>query len=561
MAIDPSKDCISWYSGAVVNARDFHGDTLRVGVEYYNFPPAGEVAGADYILTGYISGSNGSFTLTVNLETAVTREIAASQTAGYGYDPTSQQTAGENIASALMPLLQTIRIFEVNKRNAYTSVAIRDMHTLAQEITVTPNKTKLNTGESVEVDIEMIDCDGVPLGDREITFEALPNDSILMIPGTTGGTVEPSTVTTDAEGKATVTFTAGNTAGAAQIVAAYRHEKPCGRLSAFIGTAEIIIGQPTTPFWKVCAVIKERYERRVDTTMIYPAGFETHFVSEKREGSAKLNLLFENDADSSNFYFVAYEEYGDPFGIAVVSGNWTYNYYKHFYGQAGSLPPDIEFEIKNQSGSAYFGSGITGFEFHYPNNPSDVAIVAQAGGIGWGSSLNRSTTLIPDYHWVEYSYTYSSTMGVYTEFNADQCSIIKSGMSYLVSGSRTGVYPNGEGTETRTVNLAASISMIDEPTGVGQLEKPIPEIFSLNQNYPNPFNPTTNITYSVGTNGRVSLKVFDLLGREVATLVNEFKSPGKYTITWNALNLASGIYFYKLESAGKVQIKKSILIK
>lgn len=70
-ASDPTRDCITWYSGAVVNARDLQGNRLHIGVEYYHLPPGGEVAGADYLLTGTVSGSGGSFTLTVTLETAV----------------------------------------------------------------------------------------------------------------------------------------------------------------------------------------------------------------------------------------------------------------------------------------------------------------------------------------------------------------------------------------------------------------------------------------------------------------------------------------------------------
>jgi hypothetical protein len=87
------------------------------------------------------------------------------------------------------------------------------------------------------------------------------------------------------------------------------------------------------------------------------------------------------------------------------------------------------------------------------------------------------------------------------------------------------------------------------------------EHFVLNQNYPNPFNPTTCILYSVAGSGFVSLKVFDLLGREVATLVNEVKSPGLHQIEFNASNLASGVYFYRLNAGEFVQAKKLVLLR
>ncbi len=85
--------------------------------------------------------------------------------------------------------------------------------------------------------------------------------------------------------------------------------------------------------------------------------------------------------------------------------------------------------------------------------------------------------------------------------------------------------------------------------------------YSLSQNYPNPFNPTTQINYSVAKAGFVTLKVFDVLGREVATLVNGEKSGGKYTVNFNATNLASGIYIYQLRANGVMLTKKMSLLK
>jgi uncharacterized delta-60 repeat protein len=89
----------------------------------------------------------------------------------------------------------------------------------------------------------------------------------------------------------------------------------------------------------------------------------------------------------------------------------------------------------------------------------------------------------------------------------------------------------------------------------------IPAEFSLEQNYPNPFNPTTNFEYRISNFGFVSLKVFDVLGNEVATLVNEEKPAGAYQITFNAYGLSSGVYFYKLQAGSFVKTKKMILLK
>ena len=76
----------------------------------------------------------------------------------------------------------------------------------------------------------------------------------------------------------------------------------------------------------------------------------------------------------------------------------------------------------------------------------------------------------------------------------------------------------------------------------------LPTHFSLNQNYPNPFNPSTTISFSLPSQSFVSLKVFDALGREVATLVSEEMSAGSYSRQWNAATMSSGIYFYRLQA-------------
>lgn len=89
----------------------------------------------------------------------------------------------------------------------------------------------------------------------------------------------------------------------------------------------------------------------------------------------------------------------------------------------------------------------------------------------------------------------------------------------------------------------------------------IPDKFSLYQNYPNPFNPTTKINYDISRNGIVTLKLFDNSGREIRTLLNEFKSAGYYTYELDAKDLASGVYYYQLVSDGKFASKKMILLK
>ncbi len=102
---------------------------------------------------------------------------------------------------------------------------------------------------------------------------------------------------------------------------------------------------------------------------------------------------------------------------------------------------------------------------------------------------------------------------------------------------------------------ASSVSGIEDENGF------IPEEYVLYQSYPNPFNPSTTIKYSLPASDMVSLKVFDILGREVAVLVNEYKTSGTYSIEFNANRFASGVYFYQLQSGNFVETKKMVLIK
>jgi hypothetical protein len=99
-------------------------------------------------------------------------------------------------------------------------------------------------------------------------------------------------------------------------------------------------------------------------------------------------------------------------------------------------------------------------------------------------------------------------------------------------------------------------------TGVGESRSGvIPGEYGLGQNYPNPFNPTTTISYQIRSAGGVSLRVYDVLGREVATLVDGYQSAGTHAKTFDGSRLSSGVYFYRLQSGAFVNTKKMVLAK
>ncbi|MCG6913679.1 endo-1,4-beta-xylanase [bacterium BMS3Abin03] len=101
----------------------------------------------------------------------------------------------------------------------------------------------------------------------------------------------------------------------------------------------------------------------------------------------------------------------------------------------------------------------------------------------------------------------------------------------------------------------------DHPVGVSETASGLPSEYKLEQNFPNPFNPTTNIRYSIIKTTKVVLKIFDILGREVQTLVNSEQAPGQYIVKFDAQNLASGIYFYQINAGNFTATKKLMLLK
>lgn len=105
------------------------------------------------------------------------------------------------------------------------------------------------------------------------------------------------------------------------------------------------------------------------------------------------------------------------------------------------------------------------------------------------------------------------------------------------------------------------VARVSGSTGVEAMTRDIPLRYELHQNYPNPFNPTTVVSYQLPVFSEVRLVVYDILGREVNTLVNARQSPGRYTVRFDASSLASGLYFYRLEAGSYTQVMKMVVLK
>jgi hypothetical protein len=98
-------------------------------------------------------------------------------------------------------------------------------------------------------------------------------------------------------------------------------------------------------------------------------------------------------------------------------------------------------------------------------------------------------------------------------------------------------------------------------TSVARFSTDLPTDFGLEQNYPNPFNPATNIMYTVPGREYINLTVYNILGEKIATLVDEEKAPGKYTVTFDGSRLPSGVYFYRVHAGRFNETREMVLVK
>jgi photosystem II stability/assembly factor-like uncharacterized protein len=199
--------------------------------------------------------------------------------------------------------------------------------------------------------------------------------------------------------------------------------------------------------------------------------------------------------------------------------------------------------------------------------------VGMAGGSGTSPGLLKTTNSGTNWSAITSPYT-TSVAGIVgagtTWWIAQQgTSISKStndGANWTTDYTGTGTIihmtKSRSGATIWAVKSTGAITRFGQPiSGINTISNTTPESYSLSQNYPNPFNPVTKIDFSLPKSGLVTLKVYDILGKEVATLVNEVKTSGIYSYEFDGALLSSGVYFYKIETNGFTDIKKMMLIK
>ena len=190
-------------------------------------------------------------------------------------------------------------------------------------------------------------------------------------------------------------------------------------------------------------------------------------------------------------------------------------------------------------------------------NPAVKILVAQIIPMNYNAATLEGTNMLDDSipSWAASRNTVSSPVAVVD---------LRTGWD-LAHWYVDNVHPNELGSHFMADKVYAALTGLKWLGGVTPVDdsrgREVPAAFSLRQNYPNPFNPSTSITYALPKESHVDLKVFDVLGRKVAALVNESKGAGEYTVQWDARNVPGGVYFYRLVAGRFSDTKRLVLIK
>ncbi|MFA7362038.1 MAG: T9SS type A sorting domain-containing protein [Candidatus Kapaibacterium sp.] len=313
-------------------------------------------------------------------------------------------------------------------------------------------------------------------------------------------------------------------------------------------TSQIAIGDSI--FYRIIARDNSA-QHNLDSTALY----QSKIINQ-------ITAIIGTESTSSNFPFTTYWK----------DGRTQYLYLASELGFASGYVTQIGFDVLTVGAPV-----MTGFTVSFKNTSLTTLTTWETGGF---TAAYNPTSYAPSgtgWNMINLSSPFYYTAGsnllvdicynntTYTSYSTVKCSAAPNmyygryndlteptgGCGYTAWTLTTG--PVGRANTTLVMNPG--------PVGVGNENTTMPTVYSLSQNYPNPFNPTTKINFALPKQGLVTLKIYDILGREVRTLVNEVKAAGSYTVDFNASEFSSGVYFYRLQSQGFTDIKKMMLIK
>jgi hypothetical protein len=533
--------------------------------ESFPLPDSGGAVDADYVISSKLVGNAGSYTLTVSIEDGHTFAHVVDGTAIFS------SVTDDNVKSAcltavqkILPLTTEIRSYQESLKKANPLLSINP------QIDLSPAQLKLSLKGSTNVTITAIDCDGAPMANRQLSLEA------------TGGSFGSSTAQTDNYGVATAVFTASESDGIAILTATIQNSisvtfdttDPSGSEAVVVGNVD------TTTLWVMEFDFKRSWTICSDS--LAQAGDGTSWQQ-------KTFFLIQ----SARGKFFGIEGDKDPTDIEFADSTLSLSrgiYFEHQflkYSHSGSTCEGKYWEIQGSSANYIAKAdsnhqGSVGFEYQpeYNTQLFEIEIpyaTVNLDGYDWrlenetvnGVCQARST--FDDYRSKPKSFSPGGDIWSGGEGSALSIMPSYSGSSisgWTITADSTATWYDSDGGFNVTIDQCTAtvrpFSTVTEVKETGQ-----PKQFFLSQNYPNPFNPTTVICYQLPKSCRVTLKVYDILGREVVTLVDEQKTAGEYKVTFDGSRFASGVYFYKLVAspvepmtAGNyISVKKLVLMK
>ncbi len=575
---EPNAGCLSWYDGALINAATLQGGTLKFGSTYANLPPPGPMSAADYILSGSTTGAPGAYTSVLTLETAESREMVKSVSVNYDNVTVDPSTAGSQLAAQFGSIFTVIKDFERYKRDTDTHVAIRDLSYkgMPDEVEVKPARTTASAGDTVDVEITLMDCDDVPLKGRILYLDAVTVDG-NEFPGSENGNFTEAQVTTDDQGKAKAKFVPA-APGLAVCHVNFPHVKPTGRKDGFIGTAYINVPKETQQF---DLIYSRSWTCKGDTawTQVYDDGATEHFAATtstfnsgqfhvkgllERDYSVTDHKVFQTILSVSGTGSLTGSGYGHSTDVLIgsdggsltITGTDTYNLRAHF----DKSYLDFTIDLPQTQGPDDYPEGGLIFRVSGDNEEhSEDCVNGDCQSYGGTNPWDD-----------DYGTSFGAAVSGETHERTDN-SFTKTHHGVLTQTDNIDFAGHLLGYTLREEykwDWTATITPYEGTTGIDNGKSKVPTSFLLEQNYPNPFNPLTIIKYTIAgardqgpgvSNTR--LVVYDLLGREVKVLVNEQKAPGNYEVSFDGSGLASGVYLYRLTAGSFVQTMKMILVK
>ncbi len=546
--------------------------------------------GSGYWMGSTITGSKGNYTLTVYIKDASAKTVFAKGIATFSSIASADiKNACAAAVAQILPIITKIQNYQIKLRSENPSLSIDP------QITITLAGSNLNYGESINVTVNATDYDGTPIANMKVYLSAQGMDD--------DGTLSADSVITGADGRATAVFTAGSHDGFVVITAWSAGVPLVTYNTTRISDADnIIIGKGNQDvIWQGNFKYKVTIATQEEGASYSKTGWSTHRNVYTETDNAKGKYLFGIGETADKGYTWDYNPLRIDLSYNVYSGG-TFS----GNGQSHEEDNSMGFSIGTKACGASFSRGSVemnsggNFDPDVPSEPTNPE--AQAVDTATGFPFGTFCIFIPfydvnsKYKYREYDVTVSgcginkyadtssdnSYLGGYLEafittgtaggsFSADS-NLVKFSYSHTADTSKSQyqvtVDPAGLHVTYESASYDTNIQFTAvfkpysvTPTRIEKQASSFPKTFALLQNYPNPFNPVTTIKYQIPKISRVNLTVFDILGNRIAVLVNQEKSPGEYSVEFNGSNLASGVYFYRIQAGNYLSTKKLILLK